>query len=64
MKTPEEYCEEYYGSEELLIPLIKQIQTEAWNEAIDEACKIPSLYIHDWNFTPADIEKSILKLKK
>ena len=62
MKTPEEYCEKYYGSEELLIPLIKTVQMEAWNEAIETASQagFGFAYNHEVMIRKSDI----LKLKK
>ena len=43
MKTPEEYVEEWSGSSMFpsreLCAIIKQAQTEAYNQAIDDAAK-------------------------
>lgn len=66
MKTPEEYNEIYFRDDNLdLTDLIREIQTEAWNAAIDAAAENVIIYYDSKiNGTWKVDKQSILKLKK
>lgn len=67
MRTPLELACFYWASEEIEIEdFIEQIQTEAWNEAIEAAAENAKvhLYCTDISVEPKVDKQSILKLKK
>jgi hypothetical protein len=72
MKSPEKYAQEYFitsieqDDKEVLINIIRQVQTEAWNGAIEKAAENAAAYDtvprhYSGNCTVN--KESILKLK-
>ena len=67
MKTAEEYLKEWSNNPEIPFEdIIKKVQKEAYNEALEDACKNVAVYdTVPRSYTSCTFdEQSILKLKK